>query len=492
MMRLIWLVFIVAIVAALVVLAMWANDIPWRVVLERDNQPDVVLTLTGAAIVMSVVGAVLALVWGILAGFFRLPSRIKSMRERGRRKRGNDALANGLLAIEGGDIKGAKRLISKALSDAEDERLALLLDALTAEQEADWTRAERAYAELSRKPGAHLAGLKGLTGAAVKRGDFSMAIDRAKEALNMKGETGDWPFKSLFEIYTARGQWEDARGALLIGEQKNHIAGDVARRRRAVLFSAQASDVMSTDPEGAERLLMDAQKSEPGFPPAAYHLARLQLARDAIKPAINALETAWKAHPHPALALIAERLDSSEGASGNRKAMNALINANKSHRETALLKADMAITEADWDGAEKALAPLLQGGQPTSRVCRLMEMVCRARDEDADARNWAERAASAPREPEWSDIETDGSAFAYSKEDWARMVYAFGDSGQLIHPRHETYRAELDVVRNRAIGFDSGVEPQTKPKSSPSEPPQAIEMTEPTPTPPPVDYVKGK
>ena len=70
MMRLIWLVFIVAIVAALVVLAMWANDIPWRVVLERDNQPDIVLTLTGAAIVMSVVGAVLALVWGVgnLAG----------------------------------------------------------------------------------------------------------------------------------------------------------------------------------------------------------------------------------------------------------------------------------------------------------------------------------------------------------------------------------------------------------------------------------------
>lgn len=497
MKRLFWLlvfVVLIALIAGAVVAGMWANGLPWRVVVVGENQPEMEFTLTGAVLVLAVLGAVIAFVWTILAMVFGLPWRIKSMREQGRKKRGNEALANGLLAIEGGDIKGAKRLITKALSDAEDERLALLLDALAAEHEADWTRAERAYAELSRKPGAHLAGLKGLTGAAVKRGDYGMAIDRAKEALNMKGETGDWPFKSLFEIYTARGEWAEARSVLLAGEQKHHIAPEIARRRRAVLYSAQANDIMSTDPEGAERLLMDGQKSDPGFPPAAYYLARLQLSRDAIKPAINALETAWKSHPHPALALVAERLDSSEGKSSGRKAMTALVNANKSHRETALLKADMAITEADWDGAEKALQPLLQGGQPTSRVCRLMEMVCRARNEDTDAHRWSEKAASAPREPEWSDIETDGSAFNYSKEDWSRLVYAFGDSGQLIHPRHESYRAELDVVRKRAIGYDSGVEKAVKaaPTGGSAAPPPAIELNTPTPTPPPADYVKPK
>ena len=490
MIRLIWLLLFVAVAAGLVVLGMWANDIPWRVVLERENQPDIVLTLTGAGIVIAILGVIIAMVWGFLSGVFRLPSRLKSMRRRSRTRKGNEALANGLLAIEGGDIKGAKRLINKALSDADDERLALLLDALTAEQEADWTRAERAYAELSRKPGAHLAGLKGLTGAAVKRGDYTMAIERAREALSMKGETGDWPFKSLFEIYTARGQWEDAREVLLTGEQKYHIATANARRRRAVLYAAQAYDMMSTDPEGAERMFGDALKTDSGFPPAAYHLARLQLSRDAIKPAISSLETAWKAHPHPALALVAERLDGSEGRSSGRKAMNALINANKTHRETALLKADIAIAEADWDGAEKALAPLLQGGQPTSRVCRLMEMISRARHDDDAARSWGERAASAAREPEWSDIDTDGSAFNYSKDDWARLVYAYGDSGQLIHPRHETYRAELDVARHRAIGY-SGTTSKTGGTKAPAGEASQVTLTEPTPTPPPVDYVKG-
>ncbi|MAP96471.1 MAG: heme biosynthesis protein HemY [Ponticaulis sp.] len=491
MIRLFWLLLTLTIVGALVVLAMWANDIPWRVVLERDNQPDIEFTLTGAAIVLAVLGAAIAVIWSMVTGVFRIPTRIKSMRQRSRTRKGNEALANGLLAIEGGDIKGAKRLISKALSDAEDERLALLLDALTAEQEADWTRAERAYAELARKPGAHLAGLKGLTGAAVKRGDYTMAIDRAREALEMKGETGDWPFKSLFEIYTARGSWKDARDVLAVGEQKRHIAADVARRRRAVLFAAEATDVMSTDPEGAEQLLSDALKTEAGFPPAAYHLSRLQLSRDAIKPAITSLETAWKARPHPALALVAERMDSVEGKASSKKAMAALIAANKTHRESALLKADMAITEGDWDGAEKALSPLLQGGQPTSRVCRLMEMISRARHDDSAERSWSDKAANAPREPEWSDIDTDGSAFTYTKDDWARLVYTFGDSAALIHPRHESYRAELDVVRNRAVGYD-GKAPSPAADAAQKVDQRQIGFDEATPTPPPADYVKGR
>ncbi len=485
------LLFLVCLIAALVLGALWLNGVPWRLVLERDNQPDFVLNMTGAAIVMTLLGAVIALLWGFLTGVFRLPSRIKDMRRRGRSRKGNDALASGILAVEGGDLKSAKRLTQKALSDADDERLALLLDARTAEQEEDWTRAERAYAELARKPGAHLAGLKGLTGAAVKRGDFAMAIERAREALEMKGETGDWPFKSLFEIYVARGEWADARHVLSVGEHKGHIETAAARRRQAVLNTAEAHGIMSSDPEGAERLLADAQKLAPGFPPAAFHLARLQMARDAIKPAIIALETAWKARPHPALALVAERIDTLNPG-GPRKAMQALANANKSHRETALLKADLAIASGDWDSAEKALGPLLQGTQPTSRVCRMMEMITRARGEIGQAQDWSQKAATATREAEWSDIETDGSAFNYQHDDWARLVYTFGDAEQLIHPRHESYRAELDVVRNRALPGPMMPPEPARPTSATSDeeasaaPPKA----EPPPAPPPVDYVK--
>lgn len=467
-----------------VVAVLWLNSLPLNIVVVRENQPELDFELGIVALVATFLSAALVLVFGVLVSVLRLPSWVHEVRKRSRKRKGNDALASGLLAVEGGDLKGAKRLTQKALSDADDERLALLLDARTAEQEQNWTRAERAFAELSRKPGAHLAGLKGLTGVAVKRGDFAMAIERAREALNMRGETGDWPFKSLFEIHVARAEWPDARTVLATGESKGHIAADAAKRRRAVLLVAEAVDRMGTDPEAAEQLLNDALKAAPNFPPAAFFLARLQVAREAGKQAVATLETAWKAAPHPALSLLALRADESLPPSG-RKATAALIQANKGHRETAILRADLAIAGGDWDAAEKALGPLVQGGQPTNRVSRLMEVITRRRGDLNVAQEWAEKAASAPREPEWSDIETDGSAFQYSQEDWSRLVYTFGDGAQLIHPRYEGYRAELDVARHRLIGGPTATTGSETPKPESSEP-KTIEG------PPAADYIDGR
>jgi HemY protein len=52
-------------------------------------------------------------------------------------------------------------------------------------------------------------------------------------------------------------------------------------------------------------------------------------------------------------------------------------------------------------------------------------------------RQWLAQAAAAPRAPDWSDLDPEGPAFLYDDGDWARLVYAYGDAGQLIHPRME-------------------------------------------------------
>jgi HemY protein len=59
-------------------------------------------------------------------------------------------------------------------------------------------------------------------------------------------------------------------------------------------------------------------------------------------------------------------------------------------------------------------------------------------------------AVTASREGDWSDLEPKGGAFGYAPADWARLVYRFGDAGQLVHPRHETFARELDVARATA------------------------------------------
>ena len=52
-------------------------------------------------------------------------------------------------------------------------------------------------------------------------------------------------------------------------------------------------------------------------------------------------------------------------------------------------------------------------------------------------RLWLERAAVAPSEPDWSDLDPHGTAFDYTDQDWRRLVFSFGETGELIHPRFE-------------------------------------------------------
>ena len=63
-----------------------------------------------------------------------------------------------------------------------------------------------------------------------------------------------------------------------------------------------------------------------------------------------------------------------------------------------------------------------------------------------EARAWIARGAGAPQEPDWSDLDPEGRAFAYGREDWARLVSTYAETGELIHPRlerHERVMSEL-------------------------------------------------
>ena len=69
-----------------------------------------------------------------------------------------------------------------------------------------------------------------------------------------------------------------------------------------------------------------------------------------------------------------------------------------------------------WHAIDQA-----SGNDPTGRVARLQ----------------LRRAATAPRDADWSDLDPSGDSFDYSPQDWRRLVFSFGDTGELIHPRFE-------------------------------------------------------
>lgn len=480
-----FLVILLIVLAGIAVL--WAARLPGSVLITLGPETAVELKLVVAILGVVLIGAAMAVIWGALTGLLRLPGRFSEAHHAKKARNANKALADGLLAAEAGDVRLARKYASKADKHADDERLKLLLEARTAEISDDWSGAERAWGQLARLPGGQLAGLKGAATAASERGDVAAAEARAREALALRTEA-DWPFNALFDSQIARGHWQEALDTLATGEKRGAIKGDSLRRRRAVLYTAQACSLPNAERRDAQRLLADAIRSAPTFPPAAYHGARHLMIDGKVKAAQGVLELGWKANPHPALAHLCRRLDPADTPKSQIARLESLIATNPEARESRILKAEIAMAGRDWMSAIRILALLVEE-KPTARLCLLLEQALKGYGDAKEAERWGRMAATASREAEWSDIDPNGNAFDYSRRDWARLVYSFGDAGTLVHSRYETYGRELEAGRHIALPAPArraapsrhvaGATPQLASAEKP------VKLSE-----PPVDYVQ--
>ncbi|MEM6412319.1 MAG: heme biosynthesis HemY N-terminal domain-containing protein [Pseudomonadota bacterium] len=403
------------------------------------------LPVLATIVLQLVIGATIALVWGFFAGLWKLPGRIGKSRRQSRIKKANHSLADGLLAAEAGDFKTAQKLAQKSEMYADDDRLKVLLEARAAEVDGDWTTAERAWAQLARLPGGQLAGLRGIATAALERGDPKGAEASARAALELNSGA-DWPFNSLFDLQVARGDWNKALETLALGSRYGLIAGDSLRRRRAVLHTARAAGLPHENRGDAQKALAEAIRAAPGFPPAIVFGARQLMIDGKDKAAMDVLEMGWTSRPHPAIAQTVRQmsLDSDEAIMNQR--LQRLITANPDHYESKVLGAEIAMQAGDWVRAVKGLSLLVENGS-TGRLCLLMERALKGYGDADEAARWARLAVTASREADWSDLDPKGGAFNYDVKDWARLVYRFGDAGQLVHPRHEMFARELDVSK---------------------------------------------
>ncbi|MEO0983557.1 MAG: heme biosynthesis HemY N-terminal domain-containing protein [Pseudomonadota bacterium] len=442
------LVAITLLVVAVAAATIYLFTLPGGVTIDAFGL-DVSLNIPAALALLLALGVTIAVATSFLSGVLTLPGKIGKSRQASKVRKANKALADGLLAAEAGDAQAARRFAKKAAANADDERLKLLLDARTAEAAADWIGAERAWGQLTRLPGGQLAGLRGAAAAAMERGDRATAEVNAREALAIDSGA-EWPFDSLFNLQVAQGAWEKALDTLAKGEKRGLVSGDGLRRRRAVLQTAFAAGLPNARRLDAQRALADAIKAAPGFPPAAWHGAKHLIADGKGKSAQGILELAWRARPHPALARLARGELPDETPEAREKRLKALIAANPDHRESRILKAEMAMDARRWADAVRSLAQLIEES-PTARLCLLMERALKGYGDAEEAARWGRMAASAAREADWSDLDPKGEAFAYGQEDWSRLVFTFGDAAQLVHPRYEAFDKELEAGRAIAL-----------------------------------------
>ena len=345
-------------------------------------------------------------------------------------------MALGLIAAEAGEFEEARRHADKAEDLIDEPRLALLLQARAAEVSGDTAGAERAYSGMLQNEDTEVLGRKGLMAAALKRGDRTAARAHAEAALKAS-KTATWPFQYAFDLAVQQADWENAIETLDTGDKRKQVEDKIAKRRRAVLMCAQAQKLeRERRPEKAVEMAQKAFRMAPGFAPAAALAARLLVGEGKGERAAAILEEAWENGPHPALAHAYRDIVPGETREQRAARMTSLADKRRDSRESKIVMAELAMERGDWNSAQAALEDAYREN-PSSRICILFAQVARGRGDDNGARTWLAQAAAAPREPDWSDLDPEGPAFLYDDSDWARLVYVFGDGGQLIHPRME-------------------------------------------------------
>ena len=419
MVRVLW-IFALCVVFAGV--AIWLADQPGDLVIHWQGYEIRTSFVVGIG-VTAFISFLVLFFYRLLATFMKSPAGFARFRADRRQKKGYLALSKGMVAVAAGDAKEARWQAAQAYKILDEPALTLLLSAQAAQLEGDDQGADQYFRAMLVRPETELLGLRGLFVQARREGDKTKALAYATQAFGLKSDTS-WAAHAVFELQVADNDFDAATVSLDRMLKAKLLSREEARRRRAVLLTARAQQLVAGAQEGSAKeatdCALEAVGLQPGFSPAAVLAAAQLSAQHKDKRALKILEAAWLTGPHPetghALLTVLRDESAYDRLARIRKLLNVGQNgvALKNEEERVLL-ASAAIGAREFDVARDVLAPSLQE-HPTRRIFELMADI-----EEGEfghlgkAREWLSRALHAPRDAGWM---ADGRLYA----DWVAVV----------------------------------------------------------------------
>jgi len=357
-------------------------------------------TVPRAALILGIVVAVLMFVWWIVAVLLRLPRRMRKAARARSEARGREAIRRGLIAIGSGDQDAARKHAGVAARHAQDDPLTLMLAAQSAQMAGDRDGAHRAFYAMAERADTRLLGLRGLFIEAQRNDDALTAVAAAEAALKSAPQTA-WASHAVLGFRCSQADWS---GALNLVE-RNYASGAIDkaqyRRQRAVLLTARALEHETSDRDASRSAVMEAVKLAPTLIPAATLAAKFLSESQQTRKAMQIIEAAWQAQPHPDLADAYAHVRLGDSALERLRRIERLAERTPGHAESALGVARVAADAREYARARAALAPLVD--KPTQRVALLMAEIERGEfDDEGAARAWTLRAVHAAHDPEWT------------------------------------------------------------------------------------------
>jgi HemY protein len=391
------LVYLV-IVAVLAFGAVWFAERPGDVAITwQGRRIDTSVMVLAAAVAAVAVATVMA--WSILRAILRAPDLVSRYLRIRRGERGYRAVSQGLIAVGSGDARAAKKFTAEAVRIAPREPLTLLLSAQTAQLSGDRDAAVATFQEMADRDDTRVLGLHGLFVEAQRRHDHAAALAYAEEAAK-HASVPVWAGQAVLEFRCVAGDWSGALDRLERNMKSGLIDKRAYRRQRAVLFTAQAQALAGSDRARAIALAREAAKLAPDLVPAAALAGRLLGEAGERRRAARTIERAWRANPHPDLAVAYAALRPGDSARQRLSRVETLAAKGPADAEAALAVARAALDAQEFAAARKALAPYT--ASPRKRVAALMAELEMAQGDEGRAREWMARALNARRDPAWT------------------------------------------------------------------------------------------
>lgn len=403
------------VIAALSALAIWLADNPGDLLLHWHGYEIRTSFVVGIGLMVAVAFLVL-FVYRLASGFMKSPAGISAFLDQRRRRRGFLALSRGMVAVAAGDAAEARRFAGQAQRFLKETPLTLLLAAQAAQLEGREDQAGKHFEAMLASPETAFLGLRGLFVQARRAGDRTRALELARRAFALRPRT-NWAAQAVFELETAEEDWDAALATLDRMLSAKLLPRDQARRRRAVLLTAQAmtaeeaaklqaGEARRAAREKALSLALDAASLAPDFVPATALAARLCGETGRARRGARLIEDIWARTPHPELADAYMNLIEGESAYDRFKRVRLLVGLNRDHVESRVALARAAIGARDWLAARGALEPYVGVGaveRPTQRICELMAEIEEGEHGNrGSAREWLARALHAPEDEAWT------------------------------------------------------------------------------------------
>ncbi|MEO9614094.1 MAG: heme biosynthesis protein HemY [Nitratireductor sp.] len=457
----------------------WLAERPGELVVTFAGYQYEVSLMVAAIIVTALVAAVMIL-WWLLKAIWTSPQTVARYFRVRRRDRGYQALSTGMIAAGAGDagLARTKKREAMKLISADQEPLIHLLDAQASLLEGNHEDARRKFEAMLDDPEMRILGLRGLYLEAQRLGDREAAQHYAGRAAEIAPQLG-WASNAALEARTAAGDWDGALEILEARRSTKQIEATEAKRKRAVLLTAKAMDVLDRDPLAAKNAALEANRLAPDLVPAAVIAAKALFRQDDLRKGSKVLETAWHKTAHPDIAATYVYARHGDSVMDRLVRAKKLRSQRQNNAESSLAVARAALEAGELDLARETAEEAMRI-EPREAVFLLLADIEEAlTGDEGRIRQWLARAVRAPRDPAWV---ADGVV----SEHWAPVSPVTGklDMFEWRPPVEKTSglleqeRQEEDELRKPLLAAPVAPAPVAEPEKAAAGDGEAIEEAE--------------